>query len=244
MHLAALQLGQLGQGQLGGHASGGAHGQGDQHLVRVETGVVAAQILHLQLLDGLDGMGRDHMLLMVDAGQLLQGVQKQSGGGAQEIRGFAGDNPAVLQFHGGGGGSGGFGPIQGSVYHPAVVGGGVGLLHQQLDLESLLIGAGAVLETIQGRVVPADDLLAGSLPAGLVVHDAVSGHVDAHICGRFVRALPEDFFKNSVQHREDLHIPIIVHRRLPVSFQMEGIDHVDIVQICGGRLVGQVDGVL
>ena len=52
--LAAPQLCQLLQGQLGQRVGDGADGQGLQDLVRVQARVCAAQIVDLQVLNGLD----------------------------------------------------------------------------------------------------------------------------------------------------------------------------------------------
>ena len=44
-------------------------------------------------------------------------------------------------------------------------------------------------------------------------------------------------FKNSVQNREDLNVAVVVDRRFSISFQMERIDHVHVIQVCGSRLI-------
>ena len=95
----------------------------------------------------------------------------------------------------------------------------------------------------EGIVVAADDLLSGGFSADLVVADAVAVHVDAHISGRFVRGLSVNLVKDRVQKREHFHIPVIVDAGLSVSFQMEGVDHVDIIEVRGGSLIGEVDRV-
>ena len=56
--------------------------------------------------------------------------------------------------------------------------------------------------------------------------------------------MPLNLLKNGVEHREDLHVPVVVDGGFPVGFQMEGVDHVHVVQIGGGGLVGQVHRVL
>ena len=48
MHIAALEVGQLVQGSRCQLVGGGAAGQGDQNLVGVQTGVLAAQIVGLE----------------------------------------------------------------------------------------------------------------------------------------------------------------------------------------------------
>src|SRR5699024_1277910 len=53
-----------------------------------------------------------------------------------------------------------------------------------------------------------------------------------------------DLLKHGGEDGEDLHVPVIVHRGLPVGGQVEGVDHVHIPQVGGGGLVGQVHRVL
>ena len=55
VHLAAAELGELCQRQPGGFVRGSTHGECDENLVRVETGIVASQVIGLQGLDGLNG---------------------------------------------------------------------------------------------------------------------------------------------------------------------------------------------
>ena len=64
MGLTALKMGQGLQrpGGLGVQIGGG--GQGDEHLVAVQPGVVGPQILDLDSLDGLDGGLGDQMHAM------------------------------------------------------------------------------------------------------------------------------------------------------------------------------------
>ena len=61
MDLAAPQGVELFHSQFRGGVGGGADGQGDKHLIRVETGVAVAQMIHLQVLDGLNDDGGDEM---------------------------------------------------------------------------------------------------------------------------------------------------------------------------------------
>ena len=93
-------------------------------------------------------------------------------------------------------------------------------------------------------VVAAQDLLEGGFPAGFVVDDAVAHHIDAHVRGGLVGTLPVDALKDGVEHREDLHIPVVVYRGFAVGLQMEGVDHIHIIEIRGGGFIGQVDRVL
>jgi hypothetical protein len=62
--------------------------------------------------------------------------------------------------------------------------------------------------------------------------------------GDLIGALPLDLFKHGAEHRENLHVPVVVHGGLAVGLQMEGVDHVHVVEVGGGGLVGQVHRVL
>ena len=53
-----------------------------------------------------------------------------------------------------------------------------------------------------------------------------------------------DLHESGIQHREDLHVTVVVDRLFAVGFQMEGVDHVHIVQVSGGCLVGKVHRML
>lgn len=45
--------------------------EGDEHLIRVKSRVVTAQILGLEKLNWFDGSGGDYMVMTVDAGELF-----------------------------------------------------------------------------------------------------------------------------------------------------------------------------
>lgn len=95
---------------------------------------------------------------------------------------------------------------------------------------------------IQTFVITANNLLACGVLADLIVNNTVTSHIYSHICRRFVGRFPIDFFEDSLKYGEDLHIPVIVNRGDVVSFQMEGVDHIYIVEISGGGFISQIDG--
>ena len=92
-----------------------------------------------------------------------------------------------------------------------------------------------------GMIQAADDLLLGCLAADRIVRNALAHHVHAHIGGRAVGRAAPDVRKNSLQHRENLDITVIIDRRFAVGFQVEGIDHVHVVQVGRGGFIGHVD---
>ena len=102
MCLTVPQGGQAVQCLGGQGVSGGGDGQGDQDLIAVEAGIVAAQMADLHRLDGLDGRPGDEMGLLADARQRLQGVEQSGGGRPHELAGLSGDDAPVGQLDGGG----------------------------------------------------------------------------------------------------------------------------------------------
>ena len=89
MGLAATEIRDLLQGKACGITGCGTHGQGDQDLINVKTWVFASEIFGLQLLDRMDGIRRDHMLLMVNSSQFFQGIQKESCRCTEKIGSFS-----------------------------------------------------------------------------------------------------------------------------------------------------------
>ena len=77
VHIAALELGELPQRDGGSLILGGRAGQRDEDLIGVQAGVAAAEVVGLEGLDRLDGAGGDEVDLLIDAGQLLEGVQEE-----------------------------------------------------------------------------------------------------------------------------------------------------------------------
>ena len=47
------------------------HGQGDQHLVGVQAWILGTQVLGLERLNRLDGLGRQQVDIVIDARQVL-----------------------------------------------------------------------------------------------------------------------------------------------------------------------------
>ena len=244
MGLAAAQLFQLVDGVARHGIRHRADRQGDQQLVRVQAGIVVAQVLHLQMLDRLDDARGDEQQFFLIAGQVLERVHQAGRGRAQQGAGLAGDDGAVGQLQRHGRAAGLLRALQRGGHHGPVGGAGAHGVHDQLDLP----GLGGVGQTLAhragGGIIAADDLLLAGLPAGLVVHQAVARHVDAHVRGALVGALAVDLAEHGLQHREDLHVPVVVDRGHAVGLQMEGVDHIHIVQVGRGGLVGQVHRVL
>ena len=106
MKLGVTELFQLCHGAAGIDVRGSADGKSNQHLVCMETGVLALHVVYLQGLDRNDDIGRDELDLVIDLGEGLQGIEKCRRGGTQKNGGSAGDDPSVGKLNGNGGLSG------------------------------------------------------------------------------------------------------------------------------------------
>ena len=184
------------------------------------------------------------MHLIIDAAQLLQGVEHERGGRPQERAGLPGDDAAIgqLQRHRGLAGLLRFGA--GGGHHGTVGGRYIQLVHDELLLVDLSRLAEPLTHQAGGGIVPADDLLLGSTTAGIVIYDAVARHIDAHIGRTFVGRGAVNALENGIEHREDLDITVVIDGGDTVGFQVERINHIDIVEVGGGGLIRQVDRVL
>ena len=59
-----------------------------------------------------------------------------------------------------------------------------------------------------------------------------------------VGAFACDLLKDCVDNRENLNVTVVVDRGHAVGFEVEGVDHVDIVEVSGCSLVSEVDRML
>ena len=176
---------------------------------------------------------------------MLGGIQQQRGTGAEQVACLRGDDGAVVQFDSrcrhtqgllttlfGGNGNLTVGTVD------------THLLEEQCNLVHLLLRTCSQGEVVEGVVVAADNLLLACLAAKGVVGDAEAHHVHAHIGGRLVGVVPVDTREKGVEDRENLYVAVVVDGGLSVGFEMEGVNHVHIVEVGGCRLVGDVHGVL
>ena len=124
----------------------------------------------------------------------------------------------------------------------AVGGANLQLIEKHLNLVNFTVVAGSVGQFVGGSIVAADNLVFGGFAAHLVVADAETHHVDAHVGGRFIGILAIDAFKQCVEHGVDFDIAVVVDGHLAIGIQMEGVDHIDIVEVGGGSLISHVDG--
>ena len=100
MHLAAVEEGEAVEGAAAVVVEEAQYREGDEHLVGVQAGVAAVQHVDLGVLDGLYHLLRYEFDAVVDADQVLEGVEQQGGAGAEELAGGGGDDGAVGQLDG------------------------------------------------------------------------------------------------------------------------------------------------
>ena len=196
------------------------------------------------VLDGLYHLLRDELDAVVDACKVLEGVEQQGCAGAEQVAGGGCDDGAVGQLNGGRRSIFLIAALLGGHGGAAVIGTDLGLLHKQGYLVDFAVGGFAVGVVAEGGVVAADNLVLGGLAADLVVADAKASHVDTHVGRRLVGVLTVDTVEDGVEHGEYLDVAVVVDGGLAIGFEVEGVDHVDVVEVGGGGLVGDVDGVL
>ena len=238
--LTTLEIVQLFYGAAGHGIGHRTDGQGYEQLVGVETGIMISQMLYLQMLDGLDNAGGYQRKLLVYTRQGLYGIEQAGGRSAQKGGGLAGDYAPVVELQSYGGAAGLFRLVQSGGNHGPVAGGKTQRVHDEFYLSHLTGIGGAPAHAAGGGIVAAEYLLPGGLHADLIVLDAEAQHVYPHVCGTLVGAGAVDAFEYCFQHREDLHVPVVVDGGDAIGLQMEGVYHVHVVQVGGGSLIGQV----
>ena len=243
VRLAVRELFELLHGDLGGRVVHRTDAQRDEHLVGVQARVVVAQMLHLQVLDRLDDLGRDERDVLRDAAEVFERVEQAGGARAEQGRGLAGDDRAVGHLDGDGGGAGLLGTPERRAHDRTVGRRQAELVEQQLLPLRFDRGAQAAQLRAGGGVVAAENFLLGGGAADVVVADAVARHVHAHVRGALIRRTAVDALEHGVEHGEDLHVAVIVDGRHAVGLEVEGVDHVHVVEIHGRGLIGEVYGV-
>ena len=150
------------------------------------------------------------MMLMVDACEFLECIQKKCRGSTEKVGSLSINNAFVRKFKGSSRCTGllFFGKAGRNNF--AVIEGCVSLFQKKFDLAYFFFSTVACEKGIAALIVTADDLLAGSFTAYFVINDAVSGHIDTHICRGFVRAFSHDLFKHCLENREDLYVTVVV----------------------------------
>ena len=165
---------------------------------------------------------------MIDSCQFFQCIQKQCWGCPEKFRSLTCNNTSVRKFQGSSRCTCFFFTFQRCRNHLAFFDGHMSLFQQKLNLINFFFAASAN-QSFHALIISADDLLTCSFLADFIINDAVTGHINAHICGRFVRALAHDLFKHSLKNRENFNVTVVVNSSLTICFQMERVDHVHII---------------
>jgi len=242
--VGAPEHGQRGQRLLGLRVVVRHDGQGDQHLVQVEPGVLVPQVIDLEPLHGLDHIGGDQHHIVIDPRQGLQRVEQHGGRSGEQRRRLALDDHPGRQLRGHDRPVGLRHPLPHGVDNLAVRDIDAGLLHQDLRLEQDAVVDAALLAVPERGEVAPDDLLVGGLPDLLVIDDAVPRHVHPHVRGGPVEGPSEDALQDGIDHGEHLDVPVVIDSGLAIGLEVERVDHVLVVEVRGGGLVSDVHGVV
>ena len=244
MGIGVLQVRQVRQGPAAVLRGCRGHGQGDEHLVRVEARVAAAQVLGLEGLDRFDRLRGQQVRGPLDPGQVLERVQQHRGGAPQQRTRLAGHEGAVVQADRRRRGLLRLRQSAGRTHDRAVVDVDARAPHDEADaLGDALVRDRALF--LDARLEPApDDLLARRLAAHRVVRDARPHEVDPHVRGGAVRAAAVDPLQQRGEEGEDLDVAVVGRHLLAVRAQMVRVDDVEVLEIRRRRLVREVDGVL
>ncbi len=133
------------------------------------------------MLYGLYEVLRQQLYIVTDAGQMLDGIQYQRGARAKQRRGFGCDYSAVGQFYRRAWHTGLFRACTCSGYSLAVAEVYAGLIEKERNLIYLGVIALAQGHAVERSKVTADNLVARSITAYIIVADAESYHIDPHV---------------------------------------------------------------
>ena len=80
----------------------------------------------------------------------------------------------------------------------------------------------------------------GGILANLVVANAVTNHVYAHVRWGFVGACAQNASEDGVQNGEHVHVAVVVDSIFAVGVQVPRVNHVDVVKVSRCRFVRNV----
>ena len=181
---------------------------------------------------------------MCYACQVLGGIEKQCCTRAEQTARTGCDDGAVLEFDCRRSKSGELFALAGCHCGASILGRELCLLHQQGYLLHLVLVVATFGKAVKGCVVAAYYLIAGGIAANIFVAHAEAYHIHAHIGGRLIWILAVHAFENGIEHGENLDIAIVVHCYLAISFKVEGVDHIHIVEVGCSGFVCHIHGVL
>ena len=102
----------------------------------------------------------------------------------------------------------------------------------------------AVSIAVECFVMATDDFVACGIATYLFVAHAETNHVYPHVRGRLVGVFAIDTFEDGIEHGEYLNVTVVIDGNLSVCLKVEGVNHVDIVEVGCCCLVCHIDGVL
>ena len=240
MCLATFQLRQLFQRQLSQTVRCSTHRKRYQHLIHMQTRIAAAKVACFQILNRVDVGWRNQVHFIRNTAQFLNSVQQHGTGRSQQIRSFAGNDSAIGKLQRNNSALAFFRNLLGYGNNAAVIYADLSLLHQQLQRINLLLASLIQCQTVQGLIIATDNFLTGSLTADLIITDAVACHINAHISRRFVRAIAVNTFKDCCKYGINFNVTVIIYRGYAISLQMEGVNHINILQIRRSSLISHV----
>ena len=244
MCVAAVEEIELIDGAGGAFVGNGADGQSDQRFIGVETGVMVAHMVHFEMLDRFDEFSADKFHFPIDSRKVFQRVEQASGGSTEKIGGFPRNDGAVGHFHGNGGILGFLGFVYGGGNDGTIRRRNAASFHQKFQFENFIGGVLPLALGATGVVITADDLPFRGVAADFVIADTQADHIHAHIRRGFIGTFAQNTLEHRVEHGEDLYVAVIVYRGFVIGFQMEGVDHIHIVEIDGSGFVSEVDGMI
>ena len=118
------------------------------------------------------------------------------------------------------------------------------LVKEHLNLADFRLIASSPRHLISSIVITADNLVFRGIAANFIVANAETNHVYPHVSRRLVRVGTINTFKECVEYGINLNVAIVVNCNLVVGFKVEGVNHVDIVEVGCCGLIGNVNGVL
>ncbi len=252
VHLASRQFPELAQRQFRGRIAVRAHAQSDQGLVQIQTHAAAPEDVLFQQTDGINHARCDQLKFIRQFRHHLDRIQNAARCGVHQRGIRSGDNGPVGKFQSGAAeetvvslsfrlrGAERSGSRR--LHHLPIRILQAQVVHQDLDaVDRFAFGAAERVFALIPEVA-ADDLLFRRLPDNLVIGNRESDTVHAHVGRGFIALFRlHDPFADAAHDGENFNIPVVIHRHFMVVLQMEGIHHVDVTDIGGGGLIGDVD---
>ena len=244
MHLATVELRELFESAAAVLIVSAQHRQRHKNLVGMQARIVTAEIVEFGVLYRLYHFLRYELHRVFYTGKMLHRIQNQGCARPQQCACLGCDNGSVGKFDGRTRHLAALGALARGRHTPAIRHIYLCLLEQKSNLVDLGIGTLAYCQTVEGGEIAAYNLVLGRIAAHIVVADAESDHIHPHICRRFIWIIAIYAFEQSVEHRENLYIAVVIDGSLAVGFKVEGVYHIHIVEVGRSSLIGDIDRVL